>query len=467
MPVNRLLSLCLLFAFAFSACARSKEVEGGPLDAAFLSDDESLLIVFKRSGNVEFLAPMGSGVCVLLGAGSYDADRLIDHEGTIYDYFIEDDNLHLDDSTHDLLTGVYKRASVRELCVARQPDAGENGSSVRDLPLSEIEGEGAIRKRSAEIEIDDETIAFSIYLFGREVGHGARASALFAPDGGNLLDELPDIAFCDLGFCALMLPRNEAIPVEPGRYRLEISGTPEQLEEIDARLAERKGALFERTRIPLRVIVASTAITNAEINETVAGIVNAFEAAPYTLELVPSGVVRADAKFAELMPDFRSEEVEEFFAAGRADALNLFLIDRAIGIPGLLGLASGIPSSIGVRGPFNGVLVAVETHRTGAGDLSTEVLADSASHELAHALGLFHTTEEDGQLHDPIADTPECLPEHDLNGDGTLTAKECEHLDGFNMLFWTPVYEDGVFAKQDEISIEQADVLRHAIIGVE
>lgn len=463
----RLSSLLLLFAFAFSACARSEEVDGSKLSDAYLSDDQSLLIVFKTSGQVEFIAALGDGVCLLLGAGSYDADRLIDHEGTIYDYFIEDGRLHLDDPEHELLSGEYRRVNAATICVSRQPDAGENGSSVRPLPLSGIEGSGATRKRSAEFDVDEETIAFSIYLFGAEIGIGARPTALYAPDGANLLDELSDIAFCDPGFCAMMLPRNEAIPVEPGRYRVELSGSAEQLTDIDARLASRKGALFERTRIDLRVVVASTSITDDEIADTVDGIVDALGASPYAIELVPSGVVRADAKFAELVPDFRSLPMEELFVSGRADALNLFLIDRAIGIPGLLGLASGIPSALGVRGPFNGVIVAVDTHRTGAGVLSTEVLADSAAHELGHALGLYHTTEEDGRLHDPIADTPECLPVHDVNGDGSLTAKECEHLDGFNMLFWTPVYDEGSFATQDQISIEQADVLRHAIIGVE
>jgi len=457
----------LLIALALSACARSEEIDSSAREVAFLSEDENLIIAFKRTGQVEFLAPIEEGTCYLLGTGSYDADRLIDHDGTIYGYEIEGAELYLDDPTHDLLTGVYRRVNLRSICQARQPDPGENSASVQPLPLSGIEGSGATKKRSAEFDVDEDTIAISVYLFGREVGTRARPTAFLAPDGGNLLVELPDISFCDAGYCALMLPRNEAIPVEPGRYRVEISGPEEYLEEIDARLATRKGAVFDRTRIPLRTVVASTTLTDDEIDQTIDGIVASFEASPYAIELTPTEVVRADAKYAEIVADFRSAAIEELFALGDAKALNLFLIDRAVGIPGLLGLAAGIPSSQGIRGPFNGVIVAVQTHRTGAGVLSTEVLADSSAHELGHALGLFHTTEEDGLLHDPIADTPECLPEHDINGDGSLTAKECEALDGFNMLFWTPVYEDGTFAKQDEISIEQADVLRHAIIGVE
>lgn len=56
------------------------------------------------------------------------------------------------------------------------------------------------------------------------------------------------------------------------------------------------------------------------------------------------------------------------------------------------------------------------------------------AHETAHFLGLFHTTERDGQ-HDPISDTPECPKSNDVNLDG-LEASECINLDGQNLMFW-------------------------------
>jgi hypothetical protein len=47
------------------------------------------------------------------------------------------------------------------------------------------------------------------------------------------------------------------------------------------------------------------------------------------------------------------------------------------------------------------------------------------SHEAGHYLGLFHTTEFDGSLFDPIGDTSQCALSCDTDKDGTLTGPEC------------------------------------------
>jgi hypothetical protein len=64
------------------------------------------------------------------------------------------------------------------------------------------------------------------------------------------------------------------------------------------------------------------------------------------------------------------------------------------------------------------------------------------AHELGHLLGLAHTSEANGEQHDAIADTPECLPEAAANVvDGIeplLSAEDCADLDGTNLMFYTP-----------------------------
>ncbi len=100
--------------------------------------------------------------------------------------------------------------------------------------------------------------------------------------------------------------------------------------------------------------------------------------------------------------------------------------------------------------------------------LALEALPSSASragellaHEVAHYLGLRHTSEFDGLRHDPIADTPECPAERATaeSPDGTplLTPDDCEDLGGRNLLFYTPA----VGFSQRELTPDQVFVLTH------
>jgi hypothetical protein len=133
-------------------------------------------------------------------------------------------------------------------------------------------------------------------------------------------------------------------------------------------------------------------------------------------------------------------------------ALNLFIIQSFTDVS-LFGIAGGIPGPNGIPGTASsGVVVALEPHyledEEGEWALDTRELASTIAHELGHQLGLFHTTEEEGEAHDPISDTPEC----DTNG-GEAIPSACP--DGTNLMFWTSSEED----YNDEISDTQARVL--------
>ena len=127
-----------------------------------------------------------------------------------------------------------------------------------------------------------------------------------------------------------------------------------------------------------------------------------------------------------------------------------------------LGIAAGIPGPNGIPGTAaSGVMVSVDTHLDGDGEtLLTDLMGETMAHEVGHQLGLFHTTEDTGTEHDPIGDTPECDVEYDLDGDGELTAEECEAAGGRNFMFWT----SAEFA-QFEMSPIQAMVLRDSVIA--
>ena len=137
-----------------------------------------------------------------------------------------------------------------------------------------------------------------------------------------------------------------------------------------------------------------------------------------------------------------------------ANAVTYFLVQDANGF----GVYSG-----GIPGPAltSGTLasgVAVATFGP-IGDLTPEmalIQGRTMAHEGGHYLGLFHTTERDALLTDPISDTPACHPARDTNHNGTVEAAECLDLDGTNLMFWGPL---ALGTQQDGLTEGQKFVL--------
>jgi hypothetical protein len=125
---------------------------------------------------------------------------------------------------------------------------------------------------------------------------------------------------------------------------------------------------------------------------------------------------RASAEVAERYAIVRSsDEVQELVATSRSPgetiderlSLNLFLVeDMAFPSGIVVGASSGMPGAAGLHGfPGTGVVVSMA-------NVSSEpsLVARTMVHEIGHFLGLGHTTEVNGQSHEPIHDTPDCGP---------------------------------------------------------
>ncbi|HEY6004623.1 MAG TPA: hypothetical protein VIV57_17245 [Anaeromyxobacter sp.] len=140
----------------------------------------------------------------------------------------------------------------------------------------------------------------------------------------------------------------------------------------------------------------------------------------------PSGVV--DISPADVAPG--CDNLSQLFTMGLApsQAVHLFfadeLVDRTIGAGfTVLGVDGSIPGPSGVPGTVNsGAVVGVfdlfgaeasagACSAPGAPNVATcgtDVLALVTAHEAGHWLGLYHTTELDGTIFDPISDTETC-----------------------------------------------------------
>ena len=171
-------------------------------------------------------------------------------------------------------------------------------------------------------------------------------------------------------------------------------------------------------------------------------------------------------KFAEVSESFTNSITSELVEKGSADRVNIFFINDFTD-SSYFGISAGIPGSQGIKGSHNGILINLNAHQVG-GSLQDQLLAESIGHEMGHFLGLYHTTEAEGSLFDPISDTPQCLRStYDTDSSGQLSAEECEQAGGNNLMFWT-VYSNvsrNLGKVQDNLSSGQVYVLQHAPIA--
>ncbi len=173
----------------------------------------------------------------------------------------------------------------------------------------------------------------------------------------------------------------------------------------------------------------------------------------------------------EIIADMNTrDDLAEFLASasrktlGRSDnGINCFLLPW---LPNrILGRDGAIPGPAIHGTQASGIIARAANYGYSAEgftehETDQRVLVKILAHEIGHYIGLFHTTESNGALSDPLPDTPECGIENDQNGDGKVTGPECRGKGAENLMFWSidsDLISTGSF--QSEISGYQLDVV--------
>jgi hypothetical protein len=163
------------------------------------------------------------------------------------------------------------------------------------------------------------------------------------------------------------------------------------------------------------------------------------------------GGTRASLGILEAAPDGDLPELGALFrlsaGAGRP-SINIFFVRQA-GMA--LGVSGGIPGPAPMHGT-DGSGIAIAADFLGLPEVPS--LGRVLAHEIGHHLGLFHTTELQGYVLEPLADTPVCPLSADTDGDGLLVASECAGAGRDNLMFWA--------ASGDELSADQQFVSRRS-----
>ncbi len=365
------------------------------------------------------------------------------------------------------------------------------------------ESDDRVQSPIVELCVPPDTQSLAITIFGNEfVSAGERyIFSLFRnPDNEALIDPRSGASLLrspvrqsqapglGMDFAALLYPQNPRTRATGGHYRFR--SVASAVTDKRVQVIVRRGPRVGTGMIPFNLIgVGRVTLDERERAQVISAVEATSEffgqrglrlaSAGAGIALVENEVFEtivipsSDTDAPENTPGglFGAEVTESQALPLSQQALNIYVVnelslqpnrDSEIG-PGIarnqvvLGVSAGAPGAYLER---HGVIVALEAHRVGTSrTIEPQLLAGTLSHEIAHWLGLYHTSEQTGTIHDRIEDTPECTRNFDTNGDGILTPEECAERGARNFMFWT-IDPNAPFLNQAEISVDQGTQLR-------
>ncbi len=302
--------------------------------------------------------------------------------------------------------------------------------------------------------LSDNTVSILLSVFNSS-GEVAGVLSLTDPNGDNLLNQSPLSTYriATNGFGNILIPISPDHSVSSGTWSF---GT---LNATSVQLTVRKLSAGSET-LTVRPFLTGTQYSASDLATALSAMETIYENAGISME-VESVTVLSNSAYSEVTADFTNSTTAAMISEGDAFKANLFFVEDFTGDnAGLLGIAAGIPGSLGIDGAFNGVMIGLNGHVSG-GSLLDQLLGETAAHELGHWLGLFHTTEADGSSFDPLDDTPTCPTSFDSDSDGIVSIAECLERDATNLMFWA----GDSAVSQTQLTSEQRHVLSRTPLG--
>jgi len=300
-----------------------------------------------------------------------------------------------------------------------------------------------------EFSLPANTVSFGLYLTGNDVENnstGLLVTRLTNPDNVALAQLTRFFEYCSPGLCAGLLPRRADQLTPRGDWQYSLGTRAASLDNIDfndisLKLAVRTGPAPDlNAALPATLKVtpyfSATSVSAARFALVLAEFVAINQANSIAIDLQPTVMLTAP-EYAEVNIDFLDPITAEMVTQGAADSINIFFVESFSGPGGAgrLGISPGIPGTLGVKGPYNGLLINAAATQSGPDDYYARTTAEFAFHEMGHLLGLLHTTESNFG-NDIIDDSADCLQDlDDANNNNQADIDECP--DGLNPMFWT------------------------------
>jgi hypothetical protein len=223
-----------------------------------------------------------------------------------------------------------------------------------------------------------------------------------------------------------LYPNTPVRVTEPGEYRLILraeqpGGGHVASESIDLLVYSKQRTPQNGCGLHLDFLVDRDAIAAEDMELAIDGLVDRLvpmfaqvgtEIIDYQIQRI--SLLSTDVDVSGL--DWRAtmDAVEDAVAQAREEgsardsSLRVVVARSVGGAESLAGYSMGLPGPVAGDRANAAVIIATEVYADSGGFLNLDGLATTLAHEMGHYLGLYHTSEPNGQLHDPIPDTPEC-----------------------------------------------------------
>ena len=294
-------------------------------------------------------------------------------------------------------------------------------------------------------------------------------ASLTDPDASNLLDNTstPNIYAQTSGFGALsygggsmLVPYSSSFSAKAGTWSFIASNNDRVY------LGLRTGSTPSSTTISIQPYITGTTWSESDISAALTVMSNIYSTNGITLTIKDT-ITISESQYSTISSSFSNSTTSALISQGSTDTVNLFFVeDQLSGESAAYGVSGGLPGPTGIASSWNGVLNFLTAHATGT-TLNTQLLGETAAHEMGHWLGLYHTSESTGTSFDPLSDTAECPISRDNDSDGKVYPEECDGYGADNVMFWTAWSTSSQAAgkKQETISREQKYVLKYSPIA--
>jgi len=303
---------------------------------------------------------------------------------------------------------------------------------------------------TADLAVPDDALSVTIVANPQSGGSKVVLTKLDAPSGATIYDYSDPLSTefvtitLNAGPFAALFPNSPRLGLSTGSWHFQLGAKPETTVGLKA-LVKRGSGLYQGGSLPLVLwftqqgyMSASSAESDADMQLAIGRFQQIYQAigisvGPVLYQDVPGDLA---TKLAVIQGD---ADLEALFAVANASSepgLHFFFVDSfAADDSGYstLGQSGGIPGPPAFPGlPRGGVAVALAFLSE-----NPKRFASTMAHEAGHYLGLFHTTEQNGQSFDPLADTPECQSSAlDGDNDGAVDDTECAGAGAANLMFW-------------------------------
>ena len=352
--------------------------------------------------------------------------------------------------------------SIEELSGVSGAKTNLDGLNTTISEITQTVGSDGLLAGSFVVPADGISFLLSIFLGSNS---SIKFYSLTDPDGTDILSasSTPNLyneasgRLGSSGYANVLVPQSPSFSAKAGTWTFK-AYTNDRVS-----IALRTGSTPSAATITIQPYITGTIWSASDISVALIIMKRIYSKNGITLTINDT-ITISDTQYAVVSGTFFNSTTSALVSQGSTDTVNLFFIeDYCFSSPcswsGILGNAAGIPGSMGTANSWNGVLISLTAHKSGS-TLDSQLLGETAAHEMGHQLGLFHTTESGGIEFDILTDTAECR-------NGNISAEECEGYGAENVMFWTAwsTLSRSAGKKQETLSSHQQHVLKYSPIA--